>query len=217
MCLQPGYGPEVEKNVKTSRRTPASDAGSAAPSAPAHHNMRIGIEYRPIDQLRNYSRKLRKRSPEEQLKLQTSISAFGLLAPILIQADGTILDGEALVEAARVLGYREVPTVVIDHLSEGELRLVRIGLKKLPASASWNELDLGFEMMEIEKLELPMGLEITGFESMEIDSLIQAAAEPEEDEEGAELVIEGPAVSRLGDGSVRPTWQAGQGADSGRS
>lgn len=194
-----GLRPEVEKNVKTSRRSPASDAGSAAPSAPSHHNMRIGIEYRPIDQLRNYRRKLRTRSPEDQLKLRTSVSAFGLLAPILIQADGTILDGEALVEAARDLGYREVPTVTIDHLSEGELRLVRIGLKKLPQSGSWNELDLGFEMMEIEKLELPVGLEITGFDSMEIDSLIQAAAKPEEDEEGAELVIEGPAVSRLGD------------------
>lgn len=162
--------------------------------------MRIAIDHRPIDQLSNYRRKLRKRSPEEQIKLQTSVSTFGLLAPILIEADGTIIDGEALVEAARALGYREVPTVVIDHLSKGELRLVRIGLKKLPQSASWDELELGFEMLEIEKLELPVDLEITGFGSMEIDSLIQAAAEPEEDEEdGSELVIEGPAVSRLGD------------------
>ena len=137
------------------------------------------------------------------MKLQMSVSAFGLLAPILIEADGTILDGEALVEAARDLGYREVPTVTIDHLSKDMLRIVRIGLKKLPQSTNWDELELGFEMAEIEKLELPVDLEITGFESMEIDGLITAAGNTEE-EDPPEPIADGPAVSQRGD-----LWRCG--------
>lgn len=89
---------------------------------------------------------------------------------------------------------------MIDHLDKNQLRIVRIGLKKLPQSAKWDELELGFEMMEIEELELPIDLEITGFESMEIDSLIDVAGEPAADDEDLPVpVADGPAVSRLGD------------------
>jgi hypothetical protein len=132
------------------RRKSPTKPGIAALNAHVRHNVRLDrIVYRSIDALQSYHRKLHKRSDAGKAALQSSVATFGLVLPILIDSKGTIVGGEALVEAARSLGYAEVPTLQIDHLDDGEIRLLRIALNKLSEQAEWQEVELGLELGEL--------------------------------------------------------------------
>lgn len=52
-------------------------------------------------------------------EIKAGIAARGMIAPILVARDGTVLDGNNRVQAARELGLTEVPVVVIDAVIVG--------------------------------------------------------------------------------------------------
>jgi ParB-like chromosome segregation protein Spo0J len=62
---------------------------------------------------------------------RSSVGRYGLCRPILIDADGTIVEGHGLWEVAIKQGASEVPCIVIDHLDRTELRALGIALNKL--------------------------------------------------------------------------------------
>ena len=51
-----------------------------------------------------------------------SISEFGFVLPALVDPEGTIIAGEARIEAARRLGMKTVPVIVADHMSKAQIR-----------------------------------------------------------------------------------------------
>ncbi|MES2288185.1 MAG: DNA methyltransferase [Pseudomonadota bacterium] len=174
------------------------------------HNVRLDrIHYRAIDALRMYERKLRKRSIRAETALRNSVATFGIVLPILVDHDNLVIGGEGIVEAARQLGYTEVPTIMLDHLDETEKRILRIALNKLSEGGEWEDKELGLEFLELSKIELDVGVEISGFSSIEIDNLIHPPADPDGDDtdpdDEYEQVGAGPAITRLGD-----LWHAGQ-------
>lgn len=184
-------------------RTTAA-APSAAPegvSAPLRHNVRLDrIEYRPIASLHNYERRLRKRSAAGLASLANSIVAFGFVAPILIDASSTIIAGEGLVEAAQSLGYHEVPTLRVDHLDAGEVRLLRLALNKLAESSEWDTIELAAEFNELLSLDLSLDYEVSGFGTIEVDNLVHRTSVEEEVDDGIAAVGDpADAVTCLGD------------------
>ncbi|RYH06262.1 DNA methyltransferase [Tropicimonas sp. IMCC6043] len=116
-------------------------------------------------------------------KLKASVAKFGFVAPILVDSDGVIIAGHGRLEAAKALGLTTVPTVVADHLSSAEVRALRIADNKLAELSDWNQEALQIEFAELMDLrldgELDLDLDITGFETVEIDLLIGGAGEAE--------------------------------------
>ncbi len=47
---------------------------------------------------------------------------MGFRDPALITKDGEIIDGHIRVEAARRLGLKEIPCIIVEDLSEEEIR-----------------------------------------------------------------------------------------------
>lgn len=185
----------------SSRDEDRADA-SAGLHTMLRHNIRLDrIEYVPVDQLKLHDRRLRKRSPAALEALKTSVSSFGLVLPILIDQHNIIVGGEGIVEAARALGHREVPTVRIDHLDAAELRLLRIALNKLAEQSEWNTIELAQEFGELLSLDVELGYEVTGFSTVAIDNLVHTPADPEDDPDDAveEAGAAGSEVSRPGD------------------
>ena len=185
-------------NSRQDQRSKTADVQSVV-----RHNVRLDrIVYLPIDDLHPYHRKLRKRAKGAIQALMASVSSFGIVSPILVDADGTIIAGEAIVEAAKGVGYTEVPTIRIDHLDEAEVRFLRIALNKLGESSSWDTIELGAEFGELIKVETELAYEVTGFSTIEIDNLLYSStadAADDPDDVAGEVGEPGIAVNRLGD------------------
>ena len=117
-----------------------------------------------------------------------------------------LIDGHALLEAAKALGLSEVPVVRATHLDEAEVKALRLALNRLPALNTWDEAALALEFKELLEidltLELSFDLSLTGFSHPEIDQLIETSKTPStgEDADNAIPAIDDtPPVTRLGD------------------
>ena len=78
-----------------------SEIGARANVAPRNDLApELRFETRPTDSLRPASQQIRRRDAKQSAKLQASIDRFGLCRPILIDAEGTIVEGHGLWEAA---------------------------------------------------------------------------------------------------------------------
>lgn len=76
----------------------------------------------PLECLRPQERNARTHSAVQVGQIATSIEALGFNNPILVDDEGRVIAGHGRLEAAKRLGMREVPVVVLDHLSPGERR-----------------------------------------------------------------------------------------------
>lgn len=164
------------------------------------------ITYRPVGSLTPYSNNPRKHPEPQLVKLAASIAEFGFVMPVLIDEDGVIIAGEARVAAAKRLGLTEVPVIVAHQWSKAQVRSYRLADNRLAELASWNEQALAIELAAIIEMdETP--IEILGWETAEVDLLIDATNEVNSSEDEADEQIEEPAdpVTRTGD-----LWQLGR-------
>jgi hypothetical protein len=130
----------------------------------------LKIEAVAIDSLRSYSRRLRKSDAAHAQEIANSIGAFGFSIPLLIGKENVVIDGEARLEAARLLALTSVPCIRIDHLSEDEQRLLRLAANRLGEKGSWDLEELRCEFEELIIAEAP--IELSGFGLDEIDELV---------------------------------------------
>ena len=139
----------------------------------AARNTHLTVHYRSPTELSPHPRNSRKHSRKQLRQIADSIRRFGFTVPVLIDSQGKIIAGHGRVEAAKLIGLTEVPTICLDNLSEAELRAFMIADNRLTENAEWNESLLAQELKELSELNLDFSLEITGFEMGEIDVLIE--------------------------------------------
>ncbi len=157
------------------------------------------IVERPIGTLKLNSRNARTHSKKQVQQLANSIKAFGFNNPILIDERDQILAGHGRVRAAESLGWANVPTLRINHLSEAEKRAYVLADNKLAEKAGWDIELLQLELGELVELDLELDLSITGFETGEIDVILANAADDTILDEPTEEDLPVTPVSQLGD------------------
>lgn len=150
----------------------------------------------PLDRLRDADRRTRRTSPAQLERVTRSIARFGILKPVLITADGQIVDGHIIVEAARRMALPDVECVIIDHLSKDELRLARIALNRIQETGEWDLESLSLEFDYLADTDLCLTL--SGFNPDELDLIVSQGSNLDELDKG---VPERPPVpvSRPGD------------------
>ena len=89
----------------------------AAASDPA-----LTVVWRRVETLRPDPANPRFHSPNQIGQLARSIAAFGFNVPILVDRGLRIIAGHGRLLAAREPGLREVPTILLDHLNEAQIR-----------------------------------------------------------------------------------------------
>ncbi len=108
--------------------------------------------------------------PEEQMKaLETSIDRWGLVDPIVINKDGTIIGGHQRYEALKRKGIAEADVVVLD-LPENEARALNIALNRIHGDWDVGKLESLLQDLEASGIDL----QLTGFSQDEIDKLLNA-------------------------------------------
>ncbi|MBV9859632.1 MAG: site-specific DNA-methyltransferase [Alphaproteobacteria bacterium] len=162
----------------------------------------LAIRYHPIAALKPDPKNPRAHSRKQIRKIADSIAGFGFNVPLLVDAELRVIAGHGRLLACRELGWSEVPTIALDHLSEAQARAFMIADNRLTEIASWDDRLLAEQLHELSLLDLDFSLELTGFEIGEIDLRIQSLDLAPEAEDPADAVPEpaaGPAVSRVGD------------------
>src|SRR6266446_6469290 len=122
---------------------------------------------------------------------QNWIQAFGFNVPILVDPTLRIIAGHGRLLAAQELGWREVPTILLAHLSEAKARAFVIADNRLAEGAAWNNALLREQLTELSLAEPDLAIEATGFELEGID--LQLASGPRGTRKRIRLPA-GPAV-----------------------
>jgi DNA modification methylase len=167
----------------------------------------MNIEHTPVHELRPYVANARTHSLKQIRQIAKSIERFGFCNPVLIDDNKQIVAGHGRVEAAKTIGMENVPTVRLSHLSDADKRAYILADNKLAEKAGWDREILAIELQAL--IDLNFEIELTGFETAEIDLLLDEAREatlsPSGPEDSVSPYAAGAAVSRLGD-----VWQLGQ-------
>ena len=155
----------------------------------------------PIEDLRPYPNNARKHSRRQIDQIAQSIRQFGFTNPVLIDSDGGIIAGHGRVEAAKLLGMDRVPTILIDHLGEEQKRAYIIADNRLAEKAGWDQELLAIELQHLTEIDLDFDVEITGFETAEIDLLIETFGDDSDSpaDDLPELDEHAPAITRTDD------------------
>lgn len=158
------------------------------------------IELVAPDRLTPDERNARTHSSKQIRMIAKSIQRFGFLNPVLVTADNRIIAGHGRVEAAKLLGLTEVPVLRIEGLSPDEIRAYVIADNQLALKAGWDREILAIELQHLGSIDFE--IEVIGFETAEIDLILDAEAGKADDPGGEDDVpapVAGPAVSRAGD------------------
>ena len=167
-------------------------------------DLEIQIECWPVDRLIPSDGNPRTHSPEQVAQIAASIREFGFVNPILVGTDGGIIAGEGRLRAAQTLGLREVPVIVLAHLSEVQRRALAIADNQLALNAGWDEELVRIQLATLQEAAFDENL--IGFDDEELAHFLAAedAAQGLTDEDAVPEVPETP-VSTAGD-----LWTLGQ-------
>jgi len=159
------------------------------------------IEQTSVRELRPHPNNARTHSRKQIKQIAKSIEAFGFCNPVLVDDSNHIIAGHGRVEAAKLLGIDAVPTCRLSHLHEVERRAYVLADNKLAEQAGWDREVLAIELQGL--IELDVDIELTGFETAEIDLILDEAREASGvasgPEDAAPEPLPGPAVSQTGD------------------
>ena len=164
---------------------------------------RLAIVYLPIADLKLDPTNPRLHSPRQIHQIARSVESFGFNVPVLIDSTLKIIAGHGRVLACRQLGWSEVPTIRLEHLSEAQTRAYMIADNRLTEISIWDDKVLAEQLKDLAELDLDFSLEATGFTMGEIDLRIeQLDTDPQVEPDIADDlsgISKGPAVSRPGD------------------
>jgi DNA modification methylase len=159
----------------------------------------LSVDYKALTDLKPYSCNARTHSKHQIRQIAESISVFGFTNPVLVDSSNRIVAGHGRVEAAKLLGMTEVPTIRLEGLSEDQIRAYIIADNKLAENAGWDKSILAIELQHLLTLDgADFDVTVTGFEVAEIDLILQEAAQDDPDD-FIEPTNTGTAVTKPGD------------------
>lgn len=160
------------------------------------------IVYSSLDDLKPNPRNPRKHTQKQKRQIAASIRRFGFNVPVLIDADGRIIAGHGRVEAAKLLGIVEIPTICLDDLSPAQAQAFMLADNKLAENSAWDDRLLAEHLQELAELCLDFSLEDTGFEMGEIDVRIESLGSNGQNENPGDQISDFESqirVTRAGD------------------
>ena len=158
-----------------------------------------------IDAVRPCKDNARRHGTSQIEKIKNLIRHYGQVVPIIVDQHGNIIDGLAIWQAMRELGNDEILGVTLTGHSPTELRALRLALNRSAEEAAWDKAALRSELQEL--VALSFDLDLTGFDAVEIDYILEIPAPQADAAEPADTVsvLHQNAVSAMGD-----TWVCGR-------
>lgn len=135
----------------------------------------------PIAKLVPYVNNARTHSPEQIVKLRSSLREFGFINPVIIDRDYGVIAGHGRILAAKEEGITEVPCVFADHLTEAQKKAYIIADNRMAMDAGWDEELLRVEIEALQAADFdPL---LTGFDADELADLFDDGEKDVEDDD----------------------------------
>lgn len=156
------------------------------------------VEYVDPHDLKSDVNHARRHNRQARRALTASIRQNGLIEPIVIDENSTVLSGELRRQVCLELDFELVPVLRIAWLTEPQKRAYRIAANRIPELGSWDSKQLRIELDHLVATDIELDLDSTGFETGEIDLLLQ---HDDAEQADTEPLPDPPAVpiSRPGD------------------
>jgi DNA modification methylase len=161
----------------------------------------LAVRLTPLTELKFYNRNPRLHPRSQIRQIAHSIETFGFVVPALVDARGNIIAGHGRIAAAELLGWTEVPTISLHHLTESQAKAFMLADNRLTENSTWDDRLVAEHLKELSLAELDFNLEVTGFNMAEIDLRIEGLTEQSEDDPADSLPQprSESTVSRRGD------------------
>ena len=122
----------------------------------------LTINYKATGELIPYINNSRTHSEQQVQQVAASIKEFGFTNPILIDEQEGIIAGHGRLLAAQMLKLDEVPTIMLEGLTDAQKKAYVIADNQLALNAGW---DLDSLKLEIEGLrEFDFDIDLLGFD-----------------------------------------------------
>jgi DNA modification methylase len=156
------------------------------------------IVYRHLSELTPNLQNARKHPKQQIRQIAASINQFGFVVPILIDRNGRIIAGHARAEAGKLLEIQEVPTILLENLTENQVKAFMLADNRLAEKAVWDPDILAVELQHLVEID-EFDVTVTGFEVAEIDSIIDEARSEREEDNAIEIDETAQPITRPGD------------------
>lgn len=152
-----------------------------------------------------YVNNARTHSPEQIMKLRSSLREFGFINPVIIDRDYNVIAGHGRIMAAKEEGIDEVPCVFVDYLTEAQKKAYIIADNRMAMDAGWDEELLRIEIEALQAEDFNIAL--TGFEEQELADLFASDDKSDVEDDNFDLneALEKATFVQRGD-----VWQVGR-------
>ena len=159
----------------------------------------MNIIEREVDKLIPYSKNAKKHDETQIANVAESIKQFGFVQPVVVDKNDVIVIGHCRTLAAKKLGMKTVPCVMVDELTDEQVRALRIIDNKTNESP-WDMELLAEELPEIDLsgFDFDFGIDLPDEDKEDEDKEIVEDEAPEVDEDAE-------PIAKLGD-----IWQLGR-------
>ena len=150
-----------------------------------------------VEALIPYAKNSRTHSDAQVAQIAASIKEFGWTNPILIDGTKGIIAGHGRLMAARKLGYSKVPVIELKDMTESQKKAYVIADNQLAMNAGWD-----MDLLKIEVADLNedgFDLELLGFDSKMLDSLLAPEVKDGLTDEDAVPELPKEPKTKLGD------------------
>src|ERR1700730_13131957 len=98
----------------------------------------MSVQAISISQIKPNSRNARTHSAKQIRQIGNSIVAFGFTNPLLVSEDNELVAGHGRYEAAKLLGQKIVPVILLAGLSPAKCRALAIADNRITENAGWD-------------------------------------------------------------------------------
>ncbi len=160
---------------------------------------KLAVHYRQTSTLKESPQNARTHSKQQINQIANSIREFGFTCPLLVDRSNTVIAGNGRLAAARLIGLTELPTICLENLTATQIRAYALADNKLSENAGWNREILAIELQELLSIESGFDIALTGFETAEIDLILQESAHQPDPADELPAVDTAIPVSAQGD------------------
>lgn len=111
------------------------------------------IVYKTLDEIKPYERNARNNDNAVD-SVVNSVKQFNFNVPITVDKNGVIVSGHTRYKAAKKLGLERVPVIVLDDLTDDEIKAYRLADNKTGELADWNTKLLDEELQSILDIDM---------------------------------------------------------------